>query len=185
MTCRRWLDLIDEHLDGHPASALADHAADCPDCAERLFDAERLLGGLDAFPPIVPPADLAGRIADAVNRRPRVGRWAGRAALVAAAALLLVLVRPDPPRPSSPSVAVRPPLRDSVGDAGRAVASLTARTAAETAQMLPPVPMPAIAPPPTPPLEPLADSVSESLQPLTDPARRAVSLFFRDLPLNP
>jgi hypothetical protein len=47
--------------------------------------------------------------------------------------------------------------------------------------------VPVIETPMDPPLEPIREAgerVASRFQPLTDPARRAVNLFFRDLPVD-
>jgi hypothetical protein len=87
-------------------------------------------------------------------------------------------------------------LRDSVAEAGSAVASLTSRTAGatlgETAALLPLVAGPALPPlgeevepmvePPTRPFRAAGAGVSAGLEPVADSARRALGLFLRDLP---
>jgi len=90
-----------------------------------------------------------------------------------------------------------PPLRDSVAQAMLAASSLTSRTASDTmdntSTLLPLVSAPAIDPltasnsgvePKLEPLREAADGVSSGLAPVADSARRAVNLFFRDLPMG-
>ena len=97
----------------------------------------------------------------------------------------------------TPEPAPGPPpttLRDSMTEAGSAVASLTSRTAdetlAKTQGLLPVVTDPSLnALDLGPPLDPQARSLREAgegvtagLEPVADSARRAVGLFFRELP---
>ncbi len=195
MTCRVCEELINAYLDGGPADGLDAHARTCPECAARRAEADLLLTALAALPPVPPPPELASRITATAltdlrrQRRERLRRWAAPLALAAAAAVLLAVIprlwnaEPPPPAPAPETVA----LRDSVSRAGQAVASLTARTAEETARLLPPVGVPVIETPMDPPLEPIreaGESVASRFQPLTGPARRAVNLFFRDLPVD-
>jgi hypothetical protein len=199
MTCRVCEELINAYLDGGPADELEAHARACPECAARRAEADRLLAALAALPPVEPPSDLAARVTATAltdlrrQRRDRLRRWAAPLALAAAAAVLLAIIprlwKTEPPAPAPAPEAVA--LRDSVSRAGQAVASLTARTAEETARLLPPMEVPVIetpmGPASGPPLEPIreaGESVASRLQPLTDPARRAVNLFFRDLPVD-
>jgi hypothetical protein len=85
------------------------------------------------------------------------------------------------------------PLRDSLAQAGTAVASLTSRAASETmdqtSSLLPLLPAPSLEPiaPEAAPMEPLREAsaeVSAGLAPVADSARRAVGLFLRDLPVG-
>jgi hypothetical protein len=85
------------------------------------------------------------------------------------------------------------PLRDSLAQAGTAVASLTSRAASETvdqtSSLLPLLPAPSLEPiaPEPAPMEPLREAsaeVSAGLAPVADSARRAVGLFLRDLPVG-
>jgi hypothetical protein len=89
------------------------------------------------------------------------------------------------------------PLRHSVAEASTAVAALTSRTASQTVDntrsLLPLLPtstvevLSSVPAPLEPPLEPLreaSDGVSAGFAPVADSARRAVGLFFRDLPLG-
>jgi hypothetical protein len=139
-------------------------------------------------------------------RRRRIGALAG---LAAAAAVLLSLGlwswRPGSRTGPGNEVVVAPthrekpapPLREPVAQAGQAVAALGSRTAGETVQrttsLLPLVSGPALDPltkgqkPVEPKLESLreaADGVSAGLAPVANSARRAVNLFFRDLPMT-
>jgi hypothetical protein len=199
--------------DAGPA-ALDHHLRDCPACAAHQADVRRLLAGLTLLRPPVPPAHLAGRLTDCLcaefrtrqarTWRRRLGALAG---LAAAAAVLLALglrsgwpiagqprddvaVRPDP-------LPAEPPVGNPMAQAGQAVAALTSRTASDTVDrtttLFPLVGRPSLDPLPVEPvddeprLEPLRESahaVSAGLAPVTDSARRAVNLFFRDLPVG-
>ncbi len=144
------------------------------------------------------------------HKRPR-RRYLPVLALAAAALVLIALgirswlLVPSHPEPKQPLLVVQPPkapeepapLRDAMAQAGSAFARLTTRTASETvgetASLLPLLPQPAIevlgtgSAPLATPMEPLRQAsagVSEGLSPVTDSARRAVSLFFRDMPLG-
>jgi hypothetical protein len=155
------------------------------------------------------------------QRRQRQRRLVGAFGMLAAAAVLLVAVgirswwghepdaqardnkpdaqaregeKPLPPNPSPRSKEEgAKPLRDSLAQAGTAVASLTSRAASETVDqttsLLPMLPTPTLDPMPAEPasMEPLREasaSVSAGLAPVADSARRAVGLFLRDLPMG-
>jgi hypothetical protein len=225
MNCHAWQDLLQQHLDGvSPPGALDRHLLDCPDCAARRLDVRRLLDGLALLHPPVPPADLADRVTDqlvAEVRARRARTWRRRVgslvALAAAAAILLTLglwswgpisggnldrkaapgssqvAGPDPSSVHPPA----PHLRDSVTQAGQAVAALTSRTASNTMErtttLLPLVKGSGLDPltegdsagePKLEPLREAAGGVSAGLAPVADQARRAVNLFFRDLPMG-
>ncbi len=102
-----------------------------------------------------------------------------------------------PPLAQAPEPSPEPPratLRDSVAEAGSAVAALTTRTADETVantkSLLPVVTDPTpgkieLEPPPDPPARSLRETgegVTAGLAPVADSARRAVGLFLRELP---
>jgi hypothetical protein len=107
---------------------------------------------------------------------------------------------PEMPAPEPPPPEAAPSLRKSAQEAGIAVASLTERVADQTlehARVLLSATTPPMEVPPLPflafdeleePLEPTAESlrlagqgVSESLEPVTRSARRAVDFFMREL----
>jgi hypothetical protein len=149
-----------------------------------------------------------------LRRQRLLRRLVPLAGLAAAALVLIVLGarswRPVPadPTPKAPLENVvknrqpapkeepAAPLRESVAEASTAVAALTTRTAnatvGETASLLPLLPAPTVealssAPPIEGPMEPLREAsagVSAGLAPVANSARRAVSLFFRDLPMG-
>jgi hypothetical protein len=193
-----WQALLQEYLDRDGRS----NPPEVPDGLDR--DAVgRLLLGLDRLAPSAPPAGLAARITASLHeevrarRRHRRWRFAPAAGLVAAASLLLLLgmrlawpTRDDSP---PPTVTLAEPFRDSIGRAGTAITSLTARSAETTVEntssLLPLVSTPALPPMPEiePPLEPFLEAstgVATGLAPVTDSAGRAVRLFMRDLPFR-
>jgi hypothetical protein len=176
----------------------------CPVCAEWGVAAGRLDHGLRLLTAPPAPASLADRIVASIRaRRRRRVRMLFAAAVVAAAATVLLAVwfnfpvgqptkpevnppfalKESEPEPPAPSVN----LRNSVAQAGSAMASLTSRTAdetvAKTRALLPLTgdPFRAATTPARPPRE-TGESVTASLEPVADSARRAVSLFFRELP---
>jgi hypothetical protein len=178
----------------------------------RLLDG---LGRLKpATPPAHLCERLVGRLcAERRVRRRMPWRRIGSLASLAAAAALLVAVgvwswRPITGKPAHlgqgfteaprPADEPAPPLRDSMNRAGQAVAALTSRTASDTVEttttLLPLVGGSALGPLANPPavIEPTAepireavDGVSSGLAPVADSARRAVHLFFRNLPMPP
>jgi hypothetical protein len=220
MSCRAWQDLLQQHLDdAGPPGALARHLHDCPDCAARRGEVERLLRGLAQLHRPEPPAALADRLTSRLGAEVRARRaraWrrlVPRAGLAVAAAVLVALSlwswwpivgqpRAQKAPPADPGEKQRRdesppgPPRDPMAEAGQAVASLGQRTASttldRTTTLLPLVRDPALDPlnvpaPAEPKLEPLreaADGVSAGLAPVADSARRAVNLFFRDLPMG-
>ncbi len=119
----------------------------CPACTEWGVAAGRLDHGLGLLAAPTPPAYLADRIIAGIrpSRRRRV-RLLFAACLAAAAVLLAAwfgfpLHQPNRPEAAPPLVAKAPEpepsvppvnLRDSMAEAGSAMASLTARTADET-----------------------------------------------------
>jgi hypothetical protein len=183
----------------------------CPACAEWSVAAVRLDRGLCLLAAPAPPAHLADRIVAQVKaRRRRRVRLVFAAGIVAAAATVLLAVwqsfpmgapsRPPivvpsivaeapAPEPSVPSVN----LRDSVAQAGSAMASLTSRTADETVAKtkvllvvvdpsLGQLDLQSASGPPARSLRETGESVTAGLEPVADSARRAVGLFLRELP---
>src|SRR5262249_39714394 len=148
-----------QRLDGMPIESpeAIEHLRTCPDCRSLEKAASRLEVGLRWLASPLPPPDLAQRIADRVlTDRRRVQRRARRrmAATLALAACLFVAlalrldwripkdavdtertarnvtkVLPAPPKQPAP-----PTLRESVAEAGGAVASLTSQTADEAVE---------------------------------------------------
>ena len=218
MNCHAYQSLLQQRLDGTPVESpeALQHVRTCADCRALEAATRRLEDGLRRLASPLPPPDLARRIADRVlSDRRRIQRRARRrlAATLALAACLLVALAlrldwrtardvrdtdrsevkvtkalPEPPkRPAAPT------LRESVAEAGGAVASLTNQTAdeavASTRWLVPRVPTPQLPEvklssiePPTAPLREAGEGVSAGLEPVTNSARRAVDLFLRELP---
>lgn len=216
---QQWLDArtrVNATLSG--GGATPPLPALCAACAGWAAAARRLDRGLFLLTPPAPSSSLTDRViahvvAQRRARRRRLLFLGG--AVAAAAAMLLVavwqaagthgsattpqpqpqpqpLVRADEPAKLPPPA---PTLRDSVAEAGTAVASLTSRTAdetvAQTKALLPVVTDPTLGRLDlgAPPLDPAARSlretgegVTDGLGPVADSARRAVGLFFRELP---
>ena len=214
MTCPECHDRLQQWLDGRTrGAALGESPALCPACAEWVAAAHRLDRGLHLLTPPAPPVHLADRIVAGVQVRRRRHRrrvlfWAGAAAI--AATLLLVAgwrvfhtsAAPPSPAPalmvqgsdSTAPAAAHTTLRESVEEAGSAVAALTSRTADETVAktkgLIPVIVDPSLGnfdlqpplDPPTRTLRETGEGVSSGLEPVTDSARRAVGLFLRELP---
>jgi Putative zinc-finger len=209
MNCTEAQGWLQRQLDGEPVApraALDAHLAECSSCRERFVAAERLARGLDLrrLPPAAP--DLADRIVRRVQadaRARRVRRLVVGLALAAGLLLAVGLLRrgggPPVERPGRVAVRRELPLsslQKELGEAGQAVVALTRRTADETVtrtrMLLPEVPLPA--PPPVAPtakvgpdaaeqsLRDVGRSVTSGLEPVTNSARRALSLFLRELP---
>jgi hypothetical protein len=202
---------LDGEQQGDPAD-FESHLRACPDCLALDRATQRLRDGLLALTPPCPPPGLADRIAGRViaerlrARRRRVVAWAAVAAgLLVAVGLGLGWSRLFPPKPAHPAVSegvvahkeepALPPvhLRKSLAEAGSAVASLTGRAADETVGhtrlLIPSMPRPepgaAVAlDKPARSLREAGQGVSEGFEPVTDSARRAVGLFFRELPMS-
>ncbi|MFO0929542.1 MAG: hypothetical protein U0736_21360 [Gemmataceae bacterium] len=146
------------------------------------------------------PVRLRFPAAAAERGRPR----RGGVPLLALGAAAGLAWRSAADRRSAPTVAGNraadpplPPLRDTVSQGATAVAALTSRTAVRTvegtAALLPPVPdvpldplpmAPADMDPTREPLQEVGEGLKAGLSPVTESARRAVTLFFRELPLS-
>jgi len=204
------------------ALELERHLAECTRCASLEAASRRLHAGLRLLLPPSPPRDfterlVAGVLADQRTRRQRV-RFRVMAVAVAASLLVAavgvgwyasgglsfskkppqvpVIVNNNPvPPPSSdqPKPTSAPSMRDSVTDAGSALASLTTRTADETVGqtrlLVPMVTGPSLDELDMPPgVEPTksyletSQGVSTALEPVTNSAERALRLFSHDLP---
>jgi hypothetical protein len=215
MTCRHYHSWLQAQLDGeeHGDPLVAEHhLRGCADCRALDAAAQRLREGLLAMTPPCPSADLSSRIVGRVVGERRRARRHRVTALAALAAGLLVAFgmammwprlfpsKPEksgnPERIHSESEPGAPPLRlrESVTEAGYAVASLTSRAADETVGhtriLIPTVPsgsldMTASAlESPKQSLREAGYGVSEGLEPVADSARRAVGLFLRELPID-
>ena len=210
MNCPDCRDRLQQWFDARTPNAAP--PALCSACAEWSAAAGRLDHGLRLLTVPAPPADLADHIIRQVRarRRRRRTRLLFTAGIVAAAATALLAVwfgfpvfKPTTPivippiahkapEPEPPVPAVN--LRDSVAQAGSAVASLTSRTADETVAktkvLLPVVVDPSLGKvdlastvePTARSLRETGESVTAGLAPVADSARRAVGLFFRELP---
>jgi hypothetical protein len=219
MNCEHCHDRIQQRLDGldgAEAPEMERHFAECARCAALYAASRRLRGGLALLKPAQPPPGLAERLVAAVLADQRRLRRRARLRVVAyalAASLLIaglsagmyasgwLTIRKAPPQ--QPIVQheklqleapkPRPSVRESVSDAGSALASLTTRTADETVGqtrlLVPMVTKPSLDEIDMPPgVEPTksyleaGQGVSVALEPVTDSAQRAVNLFRRDLP---
>ncbi len=216
MNCPDCRERLQQWLDARTREAAVtpdEPPALCPACSEWGAAARRLDRGLRLLALPTPPAFLTGRIVARVaaeRRRRRMHLYLTTGIAAAAATLLLGvwlrLPRENPvpvpsPRPPTLAQAPEPPpepsratLRDSVAEAGSAVAALTTRTADETVAktkgLLPVVTDPTLGkidlePPPDPSARSLRETgegVTAGLAPVADSARRAVGLFLRELP---
>lgn len=198
MTCGVCDELIVAYMDGESPDALDAHALICPESARHRADTDQLLAALSLLPRPEPPVGLAQRIVHAVRKdfrqrkQARQLRWMAPLVLTTVAGLFftfgIVFLTPDITRPATPEPIA---IQEGVNQARDEVASLTIRTAQETARLFPHVEVSNLVPPQMPeqgsPLQPFREAgeiVSSGLQPLTDPACRAMSLFFRDLPVD-
>ena len=211
MNCPDCRDRLQQWLDARTREAATtpgEPPALCPACSEWGAAASRLDRGLRLLAPPTPPALLTARIVARVGaeRRRRMRLFLAAGVAAAAAALLLgVWLRlhrenlasapsPEPPTLAQAPEPPRATLRDSVAEAGSAVAALTTRTADETVantkSLLPVVTDPTpgkieLEPPPDLPARSLRETgegVTAGLAPVADSARRAVGLFLRELP---
>jgi hypothetical protein len=219
MNCHASRELLQERLDGVPVESpqWLEHLRQCSDCRALEAASRRLQEGMRLLAAPLPPPDLAARIAARVRydrhraRHRARRRWAVTLALAAGLFIALALrldwrgkstdtegLSPepvaakhveDPPPPPTEA----PSLRESVAEAGAAVASLTSHTAGETVEstrwLVPKVSTPALPrldleaiEPPTQQLREAGESVSAGLEPVTNSARRALGLFLRELP---
>lgn len=217
MNCREFEERLQQRLDGELASESADsnrHLSECATCRALHAAAGRLEQGLRRrlLERPLSPDGLTGRIVSQVLAEQRVTRRQRRIAVVAAlaAGLLLVIIERNWPRSPEPGTTVPevvkidespavPPFKESVGEAGSALAALLSRTADETVNqgrlLLPdrvPAPMMAAVDdwqptfePPALPLREAGQGVSSGLEPLASSARRAFNLFLREMPPMP
>jgi hypothetical protein len=188
------------------------HRASCPACASLHQALGRLEEGLRRRPRPTPPERLAESIVFQVRAEQRAaGRRRVLVYAAALAACLLLglylggrrgdlAATPTPTEPipvvEAPWEPQRPKVNDQVGEAGTALAALVSRTADEAVgegRLLLPNPMPPMTSDMTAtlpqaleqPAQSLNDAalgVSAGLEPVASSARRAVNLFFRDMP---
>jgi hypothetical protein len=223
MNCELFQDWMQQRFDGQDlveAPEMERHLLDCPHCAARHEASRRLRAGLRLVTPPCPPPGFMHRLVAAVladQRGQRTRRRVRIAVCALAASLLLGLgvagmyrsgwlssakqsqqppevvdnhlpVPSDEPKSNPPAS-----VRDSVTDAGNALASLTTRTADETMGqtrlLVPMVTGPSLDELDMPPaLEPTksyletGQGVTVALEPVTNSAQRAINLFRRDLP---
>jgi hypothetical protein len=190
------------------------HLDECVACREWNFSLRRFHKGLGQLDQPAPSPDLSARIvvavlADARKRRANAVYRAGMLSALAASALLMLFAT-DQWRPSATPLPLVSPkndeallphtasLRDSVTEAGTAVASLTRRTADEVMDHgkvfldvvgVPPAPESTLPPSPMgPPARSLAtagQAIGVGLEPVAKTARRAWDLLIRDVPMPP
>lgn len=209
MNCHDFQQLLNRRLDGEEiadSAELAAHLVTCGECRSLRAAARRFEAGLRLVRPSLPPADLAHRIVTQVfaeRHAARRRRYTVRAVAALAAALLLAvlvgawathrdqegavlqhaLVVPVQPEAIA---TMGPSLRESM----TRVAQLTIRSADETMRnLLPSTPAndAALAPLSTSvaSLREAGSSVTTGLEPVTDSAKRALSLFLREIPSVP
>ncbi len=193
-----------------PTPEVEAHLHECASCRGRFLAARDLQIALALAAPVQPTPLQTDRILLAVQRdwhRQRRRRWLRAGALAAAAVLAVWLAwprpqvpTPAPPAPQSPDIVQQapapepPPLRQSVTAAGEAMVALT-RRAAQTAVGEGRLVLPPVAVPPDltaaakdaldPAARPLGDAgqaLANGFEPVATSARRAVTLFWRDLP---
>jgi predicted anti-sigma-YlaC factor YlaD len=206
MTCERCEHWLQEVLDGvEPDGALLEHIAGCPACRDVYESALTLTHALRHLPRPLPAPGLAPRIVSAVladrqQRRRRRLVWARTGAL-AAGLLLAFLInymvqRTDPGlQPATGLLAIRPEpktsLRQTVADAGSAVVDSARRQVGQAVENtlallpsiddLPPMEVESPLDATRLPLQEAGQAVSTGLEPVTGSARRAFTLFLRDL----
>lgn len=204
MNCRDYQEWLQRDLDGaFGAGDSEEHRSACPSCAALQAASQRLRRGLRLLRPPTVPAGLAGRLVAGVlaerRRRYRLRRrLVGAVAL--AASVLFVTLSPLWPKPR-PAVQTTkrpqpmPSLRDRMAAVGPAVADLTTRAldqAVDDSRVLLPVVDASLLPswdlPPfqgaANPLRDTGEGMTAALEPLADTARRAFTLFRRELPLQ-
>jgi hypothetical protein len=206
--CADFAALAQRFLDGELDAAALDahpHGGSCPDC-RALAAAARALGEAAPVAP-APSAGLTERIVAAAVRDYRIRRARRRAALalaasvlVAGCAYLLLPTRADAPviaQTQPPALEAPPRVADRVAAAGDALAALTRHAADQTVtparHLVPPAesvswPRAELPPAVEPAVESLAempDAARSGFEPMANTTRRAVSLFLRDVGLQP
>src|SRR5262245_9043905 len=201
-TCDPALQALQRRLDGDTAPITPDveaHLAACPDCCERFRLARSLLAVLPSRYDAAEPSNVwTERVVGAMvtdGRRQRLRRLAAAWAVAAGVLAAVWLARPIPSTPSdSLPVAAHdrrtPNLRADLAEAGSVLAALTRRAAAETVDhgrvLVPPIEVPPVLDitldRASRPLDHARQGLSEGFEPVATSARRAVSLFWQDLP---
>jgi hypothetical protein len=201
-TCDATLEALQRRLDGEPALLTADvetHLSVCADCRERFRLAGSLVIALPRRYESAEPTTLwTERVVGAVvtdGRRRKIKRlglaWALAAGVLAAVWLARPLSSPAPDGslPVAQNLGA-PNLQADFAEAGSALAALTRRAAEETVGqgrvLVPPVEVPPVLDirlePATRPLDHARQGLSVGFEPVATSARRAVSLFWQDLP---
>src|SRR5262245_53958587 len=199
-TCEPALQALQRRLDGEFPRLAPDveaHLEICTDCRERFRLARSLIA---VFPPRYDAAEpssiwterLVGAIV-ADRRRRRIKRLGAAWAMAAAVLATVWLVRPMAPNGTLPVVSndtSAPGFRADFAEAGSALAGLTRRAAEETVGqgrvLVPPVEVPLVLDirlePAARPLDRARQGLTDGFEPVATSARRAVSLFWQDLP---
>lgn len=203
--CAQSLESLHLRLDGvlfQESAEVLSHRASCANCQSLEESSRRLMDGLKLDRPDAPPSGFADRVVERYQSealRPSAKRsrwlWAGLAlaASVTVAVVSIQLLsksvesqvtivsRPTPVERKSDS------LGDSINDAGNAVVSLAKKTGLDGFNLK----LPTLALPKTGPLDRLEPALSGmqslgngavlSVAPLTNSAKRAADLFWREL----
>jgi len=203
-TCEPALQALQRRLDGEPdhlTSDIESHLAICPDCRERFRLARSLLAVLPPRYDAAEPSSIwTERLIGAIvvdGRRRRIKRLGAAWALAAGVLAAVWLTRPLPETSSVGSLPLvandngrTPNLRADFAEAGSVLAALTRRAAAETVDhgrvLVPPVDVPPVLDitlqRASRPFDHARQGFSEGFEPVATSARRAVSLFWQDLP---
>jgi hypothetical protein len=202
-SCEPALQALQHCLDGDAAPLTADieaHLKVCPDCGERFRVARSLVAVLPQRYDMAEPSSVwTERLVGAIvtdGRRRRVKRLAAAWALAASVLAAVWLVRPVPFSSPDGSLPMANNDRGTLNlstdfaEAGSALAALTLRAAEETIDqgkvLVPPVDVPPVLDirlePAARPLDHARQGFSEGFEPVATSARRAVSLFWQDLP---
>jgi hypothetical protein len=212
VNCPECIARLQTALDERRAPAgdadLAAHLEACETCRLTFAAAERLLQGLELLPRPAPSSDFADRVLLRTTRARRLRRMdfvlrLAAAILLAVIGLSVAAMQLNRPRQADPLVpapefvertpATPPPsLQAQLTEAREATYGLTRRLALDTSRgarlLLPPAgSLPDPATPvsfqsPAPSVEEMSRTVTEGLEPVTDSARRAFTLFRRLIP---
>jgi hypothetical protein len=203
-TCEPALQALQRRLDGESADLTPDveaHLAICHDCRERFRFARSLMAVLPSRYDAAEPSSIwTERVVGAIvtdGRRIRIRRLGAAWALAAGVLAAVWLTRPLPSTSSDGSLPVAandhtrtPNLQAGFAEAGSALAALTRRAAAETVGqgkvLVPPVEVPPgldiTLDRASRPFDHAREGLSKGFEPVATSARRAVSLFWQDLP---